>query len=118
MPLAQRRCKTLSAKYQFTPKGPILIEIFPVHDDFAVRNLGLPGLIGALGACFGRVVTIDSPTARAPGTLLVAGDPVARAGARHHAADVETACAALADRGQSRSTRKGAPRPSGAATWR
>jgi tetratricopeptide (TPR) repeat protein len=67
VPLAQEALKTLSAKYQFTPKGPILIEIFPVHDDFAVRNLGLPGMIGALGACFGRVVTMDSPKARPPG---------------------------------------------------
>jgi tetratricopeptide (TPR) repeat protein len=57
----------LSAKYEFTPPGPILIEIFPKHDDFAVRNLGLPGMIGALGACFGRVVTMDSPRARPPG---------------------------------------------------
>ena len=38
MPLAQKALKTLSAKYRFTPKGPILIEIFPVHDDFAVRD--------------------------------------------------------------------------------
>ena len=67
MPLAQEALKTLSARYGFTPTGPILVEIFPNHDDFAVRNLGLPGMIGALGACFGRVVTMDSPTARAPG---------------------------------------------------
>jgi tetratricopeptide (TPR) repeat protein len=67
LPLAKDALKVLSAKYGFTPKGPILIEIFPVHDDFAVRNLGLPGLIGALGACFGRVVTMDSPKARPPG---------------------------------------------------
>jgi tetratricopeptide (TPR) repeat protein len=67
LPLARDALKVLSAKYQFTPKGPILIEIFPVHDDFAVRNLGLPGMIGALGACFGRVVTLDSPKARPPG---------------------------------------------------
>lgn len=67
VPLAQEALKTLSAKYQFTPKGPILVEIFPEHDDFAVRNLGIPGLIGALGACFGRVVTLDSPKARPPG---------------------------------------------------
>jgi tetratricopeptide (TPR) repeat protein len=53
--------------YQFTPKGPILIEMFPKHDDFAVRTIGLPGMIGALGACFGRVVTLDSPRARPPG---------------------------------------------------
>jgi tetratricopeptide (TPR) repeat protein len=64
MPLAQEALKTLSAKYQFTPKGPILVEIFPRHDDFAVRTLGLPGMIGALGACFGRVVSLDSPHAR------------------------------------------------------
>jgi cellulose synthase operon protein C len=67
LPLAKDALKVLSAKYQFTPKGPIFIEIFPVHDDFAVRNLGLPGMIGALGACFGRVVTLDSPKARPPG---------------------------------------------------
>ena len=55
-------------------------------------------MIGALGACFGRVVTMDSPKAREPGTFSLAGDAVARAGARHHAADVEAARAALADR--------------------
>jgi tetratricopeptide (TPR) repeat protein len=69
MPLAQEALKTLSARYGFTPTGPVLIEIFPTHDDFAVRNVGLPGMIGALGACFGRVVTMDSPTARQPGTF-------------------------------------------------
>jgi cellulose synthase operon protein C len=65
--LAHRALDTLGKRYQFTPKGPILIEIFPKHDDFAVRTLGLPGMIGALGVCFGRVVTMDSPRARPPG---------------------------------------------------
>jgi cellulose synthase operon protein C len=69
IPLAHEAIKTLAAKYQFTPKGPILIEVFPSHDDFAVRTLGLPGMIGALGACFGRVVTMDSPKAKEPGTF-------------------------------------------------
>jgi cellulose synthase operon protein C len=71
MPLAQEALKTLSAKYHFTPKGPILVEIFPKHDDFAVRTLGLPGMIGALGACFGRVVSLDSPRVegRPPGSF-------------------------------------------------
>jgi tetratricopeptide (TPR) repeat protein len=59
--------KIFTARYGFKPSGPILIEVFPVHDDFAVRTLGLPGLVGALGACFGRVVTMDSPKARPPG---------------------------------------------------
>ena len=69
IPLAHDALKALSAKYQITLKGPILIEVFPNHDDFAVRTLGLPGMIGALGACFGRVVTMDSPKAREPGTF-------------------------------------------------
>ena len=67
MPLARQALDTLSELYQFKPVGPILIEMFPKHDDFAVRTIGLPGFIGALGACFGRVVTLDSPTARPPG---------------------------------------------------
>jgi len=65
--LAHQALDTLAKRYMFTPKGPILIEIFPKHDDFAVRNVGLPGMIGALGACFGRVVTMDSPHAVPPG---------------------------------------------------
>jgi tetratricopeptide (TPR) repeat protein len=67
IPLAKEAMATLSKKYNFTPQGPILIEMFPKHDDFAVRTIGLPGMIGALGACFGRVVTLDSPKARPPG---------------------------------------------------
>ena len=64
LPLADEAYKTFTARYGFSPSGPILVEVFPVHDDFAVRTLGLPGLVGALGACFGRVVTMDSPRAR------------------------------------------------------
>src|SRR5260221_13797991 len=67
MNLAHQALNTLSARYEFTPRGPILVEIFPKHADFAVRNVGLPGLNYALGICFGRVVTMDSPRARPPG---------------------------------------------------
>jgi tetratricopeptide (TPR) repeat protein len=67
VPLAREAYATFAKRYGFTPEGPILIEIFPSHDDFAVRTLGLPGLRGALGACFGRVVTMDSPRALQPG---------------------------------------------------
>jgi tetratricopeptide (TPR) repeat protein len=66
VPLAHKALATMAAKYEMTVKGPILIEMFPKHDDFAVRTLGLPGMIGALGACFGQVVTLDSPKARQP----------------------------------------------------
>ncbi len=65
MALAHQALSTLAARYEFTPRGPILIEIFPKHDDFAVRTLGLPGMVGALGVCFGRVVAMDSPNAAA-----------------------------------------------------
>jgi tetratricopeptide (TPR) repeat protein len=67
IPLAKEALATLAKQYNITVNGPILIEMFPKHDDFAVRNVGLPGMIGALGACFGRVVTLDSPRARPPG---------------------------------------------------
>ncbi|RPJ85597.1 MAG: hypothetical protein EHM13_00540, partial [Acidobacteria bacterium] len=67
VPMVERALKEMGARYGLEPRGPILVEIFPEHDDFAVRTLGLPGLLGALGACFGRVVTVDSPRARPPG---------------------------------------------------
>jgi cellulose synthase operon protein C len=66
-PLVKDALQALSKRWNFTPQGPILVEMFPVHDHFAVRTVGLEGMIGALGACFGRVVTIDSPKARPPG---------------------------------------------------
>ncbi len=70
LPLADLAYKTFSARYAFTPKGPILVEVFSKHDDFAVRTLGLPGLDFALGACFGRVITMDSPKApKDPGSF-------------------------------------------------
>lgn len=67
--LAETALGAMSARYGLDVRGPILIELFPQHDHFAVRNLGLPGMVGALGACFGRVVTLDSPRARPPGAF-------------------------------------------------
>lgn len=66
LPLGREAYETFQKRYGFTPQGPILVEVFPSHDDFAVRTLGLPGIEGALGACFGRVVSMDSPAARKP----------------------------------------------------
>jgi predicted Zn-dependent protease len=62
-PLADEAYQQFVKRYAFKPQGPLLVEVFPRHDDFAVRTFGLPGLVGALGACFGRVVTMDSPRA-------------------------------------------------------
>lgn len=64
--LLEEAAAKLTAKYRFTPKGPVVVELFPNHEDFAVRALGLPGL-GALGVCFGQVIAQDSPSARAAG---------------------------------------------------
>jgi cellulose synthase operon protein C len=64
--LLEEAAAKLTAKYKFTPKGPVFVEIFQNHEDFAVRTLGMPGL-GALGVCFGPVIAQDSPSARQAG---------------------------------------------------
>ncbi|HKR13507.1 MAG TPA: tetratricopeptide repeat protein [Pyrinomonadaceae bacterium] len=64
--LLEEAAAKLTSKYKFTPKGPIIVEIFQNHEDFAVRTLGIPGL-GALGVCFGVVIAQDSPSARQAG---------------------------------------------------
>jgi tetratricopeptide (TPR) repeat protein len=50
-------------RYAFRPGEPIIIEMYPDHEDFAVRTAGMPG-IGILGATFGYVVAMDSASAR------------------------------------------------------
>jgi tetratricopeptide (TPR) repeat protein len=67
VPLAEEAMETFGGRYKFKPQGPILVEVFPLHDSFAVRTLAFPGITGALGACFGRVIAMDSPSARPPG---------------------------------------------------
>ncbi|MDR3623038.1 MAG: tetratricopeptide repeat protein [Paludisphaera borealis] len=60
-----KRAKTeLSAKYGVAPPNPIIVEIFPRKQEFAVRTFGLPGADGLLGVCFGRVVTANSPASQ------------------------------------------------------
>lgn len=57
---------TFSRRYGYTPKGPVTVELYPDHDDFAVRTAGLPG-IGLLGVTFGALVVMDSPSGRQTG---------------------------------------------------
>ncbi|MGB9431094.1 MAG: hypothetical protein WBQ89_02525, partial [Candidatus Acidiferrum sp.] len=57
---------TYEKKYRMKLPGPVQVEVYPNHEDFAVRTLGMPGL-GALGVTFGEVVAMDSPSARKPG---------------------------------------------------
>ncbi|MCY3841235.1 MAG: hypothetical protein OXH09_21750, partial [Gammaproteobacteria bacterium] len=54
---------TVGQRYGFVPDYPVVVELYPRHQDFAVRTSGLPG-IGVLGVAFGDVVLMDSPSAR------------------------------------------------------
>lgn len=62
--LVKRTIAEYSQRYAFDLKEPVVVELYPEHDDFAVRTSGLPG-IGLLGVTFGYLVAMDSPTGRA-----------------------------------------------------
>lgn len=49
-------------KYQWTPKGPIKIELYDSQKDFTVRTFGEPVHGGILGVCFGHLITALSPS--------------------------------------------------------
>jgi tetratricopeptide (TPR) repeat protein len=61
--LTGRSIQSFSQRYGFKPREPITVELYPDHDDFAVRVAALPG-IGLLGVTFGYVVAMDSPSSR------------------------------------------------------
>ncbi len=62
----RRARQTYEAKYKMKLEAPLEVEVYPDHEDFAVRTLGMPGL-GATGVSFGPVVAMDSPSARKGG---------------------------------------------------
>lgn len=66
-PELQLAVATYERKYKMKLPGPVRLEVYPNHDDFVVRTLGLPGQGGLLGVTFGMVVAMDSPSARPPG---------------------------------------------------
>jgi tetratricopeptide (TPR) repeat protein len=66
--LAEEALATLEERYQYAVPRPIRVEVYPSHADFSVRTVGLAGL-GALGVCFGRVLALDSPSARPRGSF-------------------------------------------------
>ncbi|MGH7163018.1 MAG: tetratricopeptide repeat protein, partial [Planctomycetota bacterium] len=80
-PLLEACWADMVKRYGFTPRSPVLVEVFKKAEDFSVRTLGLPG-IPALGACFGGLITLDSPQALPPGQFLWAST------ARHEFAHV------------------------------
>jgi tetratricopeptide (TPR) repeat protein len=64
----ERAMATYEKKYKLKLEKPVQVEVYPDHEDFAVRTLGMPGL-GALGVTFGYSVAMDSPSGRKPGTF-------------------------------------------------
>ncbi len=66
-PELERAIATYEHKYKMKLPGPVRLEVYPNHDDFVVRTIGLPGQGGLLGVTFGMVVAMDSPSARPPG---------------------------------------------------
>jgi tetratricopeptide (TPR) repeat protein len=60
--LAEQSMARFAERYRFEPKEPVIIEVYPDHEDFVVRTTGMPGL-GILGATFGYLLAMDSPTA-------------------------------------------------------
>ncbi|HTB19825.1 MAG TPA: tetratricopeptide repeat protein [Bryobacteraceae bacterium] len=64
----KRDIAAYNEKYQMKLKGPLQVEVYPDHEDFAVRTMGMPGL-GALGVTFDAVIAMDSPSGRPPGSF-------------------------------------------------
>jgi tetratricopeptide (TPR) repeat protein len=62
----KRSIATYEKKYKLKLERPVQVEVYPDHEDFAVRTLGMPGL-GALGVTFGYAIAMDSPSGRPPG---------------------------------------------------
>ncbi|MFN0056070.1 MAG: tetratricopeptide repeat protein [Planctomycetales bacterium] len=63
--LLQRARRELCAKYDVALETPVIVEVFPRQQDFAIRTFGLPGGDGFLGVCFGTVITANSPASQA-----------------------------------------------------
>lgn len=60
-PMLESAHADMVKRYGFTPKAPVTIELYKDAEHYSVRTIGLPNL-GALGVCFGQVVTAMSPS--------------------------------------------------------
>ena len=63
--LTRESIEVFTKRYGFALREPVIIEMYPDHEDFAVRTAGMPGL-GILGATFGYLLAMDSPSGRPP----------------------------------------------------
>lgn len=60
LPIHLEAVEVLGKKYGWQPEGKTTVEVFHTWDDFSVRTIGFRGFT-ALGACFGRLITLVSP---------------------------------------------------------
>ncbi len=61
VPFHQEARVVLGEKYGHVPADPVTVEVLHTWDDFSVRTTGYRGFT-ALGACFGGLVTLVSPS--------------------------------------------------------
>ncbi|MCX5746838.1 MAG: tetratricopeptide repeat protein [Proteobacteria bacterium] len=59
-PTMEKAFADMSRRYGFTPKTPVILELYADREDYGIRTVGLPDL-SALGVCFGQVITAMSP---------------------------------------------------------
>ena len=59
-PTMEKAFADMVKRYGFTPTLPTTLELYADRTDYAIRTVGLPDL-GALGVCFGKVITAMSP---------------------------------------------------------
>ena len=60
LPVQLEAAEVLGAKYGWRPEQPTKVEVLHTWDDFSVRTIGFRGFT-ALGACFGKLITLVSP---------------------------------------------------------
>ena len=60
-PVVAASIKVFNKKYGITPDPYLAVEVYPNPQTFGVRSVGLPH-ISPHGICFGRVVTVRSPS--------------------------------------------------------
>ncbi|HUS65099.1 MAG TPA: tetratricopeptide repeat protein [Kofleriaceae bacterium] len=60
-PLLEDAYASMTKRYGFAPRTPVVVELFQNAEAYSVRTVGLPNL-SALGVCFGQVITAMSPS--------------------------------------------------------
>lgn len=60
-PMMEKAFEDMVKRYGFKPATPVILELYKNAEHYSVRTVGLPNL-GALGVCFGQVITAMSPS--------------------------------------------------------